>query len=231
MSALERSLATEADLLSCLVRQREEPVAARTAWEELFFRHRRYLFVVVDRAYGSFLGKDGSADLVVDVLRRAYEWAGRQPDAAVVRQQFTGKTPEATRRLVLGWFGAIAARLFQDSFRAEAERSSDLAELAAERMNSEAERGAEVHPRSAGLDEALASLSQAERDALQASLGWYDPETESFAVPKGEAARMAQRLGTTPEALRQRRFRAIQKLETWMTGERRERDSSERSGP
>ena len=51
---------------------------------------------------------------------------------------------------------------------------------------------------------------------LRASLPWYDPETRSFNVPRGEALRLAQSLGTNPDTLRQRRHRALQRIEQYL---------------
>ena len=110
----------EAELLSMMAVQKHAGEQARAAWGELYVRHRRYLYVVVSRAYGSFLGENGTIDLVVDTFRRAYEWAGRQQNADVVRSQFSTDNPDSTRRKVLGWLGAIAESLFKDRFRTHA---------------------------------------------------------------------------------------------------------------
>jgi len=207
----------EADLLGTMARQATAREEALAAWGELFTRHRRYLFVVVSRAYGSFLGEEGVVDLVSDTFRRAYDWAGRQGDASAVHDRFTAPDPDSTRRLVLGWLGAIAEGLFRDRFRERVRESARL-EQYTEDWNAAREAPEGPHHSSAhqALQEALATLSPSEADALRISLPWYDIDTRSFNVPKGEAVRLAEQLGITPDALRQRRHRAIKRLEAHM---------------
>jgi DNA-directed RNA polymerase specialized sigma24 family protein len=205
---------SEAELLALMARQATAGDLARSAWGELFVRHRRYLYMIAARSYGSFLGEDGTTDLVVDTFRRAFEWAGRQLNPDMVVVQFTGGSPDGTRRRVLGWLGAIAERLFRDRFRdhaLEAEKHDQFTAEWLSRQDAEPET-ADSAPLAA-LRDALATLSLADAAALQVSLPWYDPATRAFAVPRGEAARIAALLGITTEALRQRRHRAIQRLE------------------
>lgn len=205
---------SEADLLGVMALQEIRGEEARGAWGELFARHRRYLFVVVSRSYGSFLGEDGTVDLVCDTFQRAFEWAGRQKDADQVRTQFEASTPDSTRRRVLAWLCTIAERLFKGRYREDKTEADDYAEFL-EHWKSAQDQPTEgiVLPSQPHLEAALASLSQAEAEALRVSLPWYDLESRSFAVPRGEAARISALLGTTPDALRQRRHRAIAKIQ------------------
>ena len=203
----------EAELLGLMTDQAKAAAHARDAWAELYARHRRYLFVVISRAYGSFLGEDGTVDLVVDTLRRAYEWAGRQPSPIETAARFTGTDPDSTRRRVLGWLAAIAERLFKERFRSGGAARALEKEIRADWEHAPAQEGdAEVSAPNPELAAALADLSEGERDALRLSLPWYDPGSGTFALPRGEAARIAALLDTSPDAVRQRRFRAIRKL-------------------
>src|SRR5437762_3591929 len=102
MAIIGRALASEAELLGLMASQGDGGELARAAWGELYVRHRRYLYVVLSRSYGSFLGEDGTVDLVADTFQRAFEWAGRQKSGDEVRAQFTGESPDSTRRRVLG---------------------------------------------------------------------------------------------------------------------------------
>lgn len=205
---------SEAELLGVMALQGTRGEDARGAWGELFARHRRYLFVVVSRSYGSFLGEDGTVDLVCDTFQRAFEWAGRQENADEVRTQFEASTPDATRRRVLGCLSTIAERLFKGRYREDKAEAGDFAEFL-EHWKSAQDQPAEdsAQPSQAHLEAALAALSQAEAEALRVSLPWYDLESRSFAVPRGEATRLSALLGTTPDALRQRRHRAIQRIQ------------------
>lgn len=207
----------EAELLGTMAMQAHAADAARAAWGELFVRHRNYLFVVASRAYGSFLGEDGVVDLVSDTFRRAFEWCGRQPDPGQVRAQFTSPDADETRRRVLGWLGAIAQGLFRDRFREVADAAEKADQFHEDWQRCQAEEPEDAPESSRHhLDAALDTLSQHEADALRASLPWYDPDTQSFNLPRGEASRLAELLGTNPETLRQRRHRALQRIKEYL---------------
>jgi DNA-directed RNA polymerase specialized sigma24 family protein len=216
---MNATTASEAELLAVMATQDVRREEARAAWEELYVRHRRYLYVVAARAYRGFLGEDGIVDLVVDTFRRAYEWAGRQGSPDQVRAQFTGSDAESTRRRVLGWLGAIAQQLFRDRFREHASEAAAFSGFLEDQV-----RGRE-HPAddseelpASRLESALAMLNTADADALRVSLPWYDVDSRSFAMPRGEAARVAVLLGVSVDALRKRRHRAIKKLEQYIEG-------------
>lgn len=208
------AVTSEAELLAVMSIQKHAPEQARAAWGALFERHRRYLFAVVSRSYGTFLGEDGTVDLVCDTFRRAFEWAGRQADPDEVRARFAANDSDSTRRRVLGWLGAIAEQLFRDRYRAESAAKDEFVQFL------DQWKASQDHPAEAGdstllahLQAALALLNAPEAEALRASLPWYDLESRMFSVPRGEAARLAAALGTTPENLRQRRHRAIKRIE------------------
>lgn len=214
MQAMNLTTLDEAELLGAMAMQSQALERARAAWGELYTRHRRYVYAIVSRAYGSFLGDDGVVDLVCDTFRRAFEWAGRQGDAADVRAQFAAENPDSTRRRVLGWLGAIAQGLFRDRYRQGAAESANHERYLEDwKRSQEQEDEGEARVPADGLRDALAALSATEAEALRISLPWYDLATRSFNVPRGEAARLAELLGVTPEALRKRRHRAITRIE------------------
>lgn len=210
------AVTSEAELLALMSMQGRDPERARAAWGELFERHRRYLYAVVSRSYGSFLGEDGTVDLVCDAFRRAFEWAGRQTDSDEVRVRFSANDSDSTRRRVLGWLGAIAEQLFRDRYREQSTAKDEFAQFL-DHWKADHEHPAEAGDSTllAHLQAALALLSGPEAEALRASLPWYDAESRTFAVPRGEAARLSAALGTTPENLRQRRHRAIKRIEAY----------------
>ncbi|MFN0008771.1 MAG: RNA polymerase sigma factor [Planctomycetota bacterium] len=211
---MNTATASEAELLAAMATQEDDGKEARAAWGELFERHRKYLYAVVSRAYGSFLGEDGTVDLVSDTFRRAFEWAGRQNSSDEVRARFAEGDSDSTRRKVLGWLGAIAQQLFRDRYRDEKQEEGELV------LFFEQWKQAEEHP--AGISDspllrdlhvALETLTLPEAEAVRASLPWYDLQSQTFLFPRGEATRLAAELGTTTEALRQRRHRGIQRIE------------------
>jgi DNA-directed RNA polymerase specialized sigma24 family protein len=211
---VKQAVATEAELLAVMAMQENGGQEARAAWGELFERHRRYLYVVISRAYGSFLGEDGTVDLVCDTFRRAFEWAGRQNSPDEVRASFAAEDADSTRRRVLGWLGAIAQQLFRDRFREDSSNRDALSDFF------EQWKSAEDHPAKGSdsmllreLEVALGTLTEAQAEAVRASLPWYDVESRTFMLPRGEAVRLAAALKTTPDTLRQRRHRGIERIE------------------
>jgi len=156
------------------------------------------------------------SDVVVDTFHAAFEWAGRQTHTEDVIRNFNGPDRDATRRNTLGWLATIARRAAVESFannnRAPVSRFDGDLDSASFGTAEDAE------PPSAYLkdllSQALAKLSTEERDAIYVSLPWYEPETGEFAFPRGEAALTAVSLGITTAALRQRRHRALHRLES-----------------
>jgi DNA-directed RNA polymerase specialized sigma24 family protein len=211
---VNQAAASEAELLAVMVRQENGGQEARAAWGELFNRHRKYVYAVASRSYGSFLGEEGTVDLVCDTFRRAFEWAGRQKSPDEVQASFAAEDADSTRRRVLGWLGAIAQQLFRDRFREEGSDRDAQADFF------EQWRSAENHPAEVSdsmllreLEVALGTLTEQQAEAVRASLPWYDVESRTFMLPRGEAARLAAVLKTTPDTLRQRRHRGIERIE------------------
>lgn len=211
---MDLSTASEAELLGLMAQGEDGSEQARSAWEELYLRHRRYLFAVVARSYGRFLGEDGIADLVVDTFCRAYEWARKQSDRRHLTERFSADSRDSTRRKVLGWLSAIAEHLLKDRFRGYASEAEDFV-LFLEHWKSGKEQpgGVANSPALTLLTVALGELGAHDAEALRMSLPWYDLNSHMFAFPRGEAARVANLLGITPELLRQRRHRAIKHIE------------------
>lgn len=205
---------SDAELLGLMGSHATDLVRARAAWEELFQRHRRYLYTVVWRAHGWRLGEDGTADLVVDTFVRARDWATRHAASGDVVLRFTGSTDAETRLKVRAWLGAIAKRRFQDLCREVSTDKTRHDEYIQEWLaRLEPEEEPSDHPLASAMRDALSSLPPSDAEALRVSLPWYDPTAGAFMVPQREAARMAALLGISTDALRQRRHRAIQRLE------------------
>jgi DNA-directed RNA polymerase specialized sigma24 family protein len=119
---MDLSASTEAELLGLMAAREGGQEHAKAAWGEA-----HYLFAVVSRSYGRFLGEDGIADLVVDTFRRAYEWARKQTSPHELVERFSAENRDSTRRKVLGWLSSIAERLFKDRFRDDAAEAQDFA--------------------------------------------------------------------------------------------------------
>src|SRR5262245_12103775 len=64
-AAEELSDSTEAELLALMSRQHSDPQAARSAWDEMYRRHSRYVMAVVARA---FYDRARDADALTDIV-------------------------------------------------------------------------------------------------------------------------------------------------------------------
>ncbi|GEM_PF-2734158 len=203
--------ASEAELLGFMGEQIGDPATAREAWAELHGRHSRYIFTVVARAFGGALGdKERIADVVADTFQTAFDWAGRQPSSEQLVERFSDQDPDGVRRRVLGWLSVVARRIAAHRIASDVDAPGELlGDLPAPEQDADDEPPLALHTL---LHGALRKLSEKETEALQVSLPWYEPETGEFAFPRGEAARIAASLGTTPDALRQRRHRSMKRL-------------------
>ena len=206
----------EAELLGVMSRQQVNPEAARNAWGELYRRHARYVSVSVARGYSDSIGGASAvSDVVVDAFQAAFKWAAEQPRREDVLAKFHAPDPDITRRRVLGWLTVIARRL---ALHRIVQSSSHPAEHFGCDYDSCPDASEESEPPPSGyraqLQDALVHLQQGERDVLQLSLQWYDPELRQFNLPRGEAARVAASLGISAGTFRQRRCRALKRLQS-----------------
>jgi len=205
---------TEAGLLALMSMQDAAPEEAREAWAELYRRHSRYVAVVASRALRE-RGRDDDAvrDVVVDAFQAVFDWTARQRSGDDLASRFDGHDSDVARRKALGFLAIVTRRL---AARRLADRARSPREfLHASLEDSASEELSDPPPRTefSKLEAILALLGSEEAEALRASLPWYRPETGEFAFPRGEAARVAASLGITPEALRQRRFRSLRRLQ------------------
>ena len=203
--------ASEAELLGLMGDQLRNPGTAREAWAELHGRHSRYIFTVVARAFGGALGdKERISDVVVDTLQTAFDWAGKQPSPEQLVARFADQDPDGVRRRVLGWLSVVARRIAAHRIASDVDAPGELlGDLPAPEQDADDEPPLALRSL---LRDALGKLSKKETEALQVSLPWYEPETGEFSFPRGEAARIAASLRTTPGAFRQSRHRSMKRL-------------------
>jgi len=203
---------TDADLLVCMSLGTDDPAASRSAWEEFYSRHARYLYAVSLRAYAALLGGEaGVCDLVADTFRRAYEHAGTFDGGGVT-------DPERQRLRTRTWLGRIAQRLAQSTLRGQSRtpmRFLDQGEW--QNVAQPRPRAADDAARTERVREALMALSERERLVLRVTLQWYRPGEEHQRLPNDIAADLAHTLQTTPENLRQIRRRAMRKVAARLT--------------
>ena len=92
---------SDEDLLVYVGWKAEHPELASAACDEFYRRHLKYVYAVIDRAYGSELGKEGVMDMVTDTFLRVYE-------RAHTYQPCGEKDQGRQRRNALAWVSTIA---------------------------------------------------------------------------------------------------------------------------
>lgn len=199
--------------MGLMAAQRAAPGLARDAWAEMYRRHSRYVTVVIVRAFGDRArDADVASDIVTDTFRTAFDWTGRQSPGEDLTSRFSASDRDAVRRKVLGFLAVVAKRLAR-RFATEAKGRLEFLRSDPEATDPSTDEGTET-PEPSLTDKMLDLLTFEEAEVLRVSLPWYEPQTGEFAPPRDEAARIASTLGITPDALRQRRHRSLQKLAT-----------------
>jgi RNA polymerase sigma factor (sigma-70 family) len=210
----DRQLAdeTDADLLVYMSMAADDPAAAREAWSVFYRRHVEYLYAVCLRAYGPLVGgAAGVGDVVADAFRRAYEHAGTFSVGEV-------DDDERLRLRVRGWLGRIAQRLVQSMLRSRGKCPSRF--LPPEQWSNVAQRPAAAADgeRVQAVRDALETLNEKEQIVLRTTFQWYQIGREHQRLPNDVVADLAETLQTTPENLRQIRWRAMKKVESILRG-------------
>jgi len=196
--------------------QSQDADAARDAWSELYCRHSRYVAKVAARALGEHArDADTVADLVNDAFHSVFDWAGRQSRDTDFAERFAASDRDAVRSKVLSFLATVTRRLVAHTFTAQRRAPREFLHDDIDQMSAGAGEDTEPPPATerSRLDAVLELLSSDEAEALRVSLQWYQPEKGEFAFPRGEAARVAESLGITPETLRQRRCRSLKRLQ------------------
>lgn len=207
------SEANESELFGLMAAQHCDPATANAAWVELRERHVEYLYRRVRNAYGRHFhyNEDDLENIVEDTFRRAFDWAGKQPNPQGLSEQFCPKDPAVSRRIFKKWLGTTAQRFALDKIRQSSTSIEDINRFhEILHAPSSAEQLSSLTPIIECLKRILTNLSHRDREALRACLPWYNIETGRFALPPGEAARIALDIGmNNPDTLRQRRHRAL----------------------
>ncbi len=209
----ELATETDADLLAYMAMAGQEPECARAAWEAFYRRHVGYLRRACLRAYGDLLGGEaGAADLTAEVLRIAYEHAGKFDPAGIA-------CPQRLRLRARAWLGWIARRCVQEMLRSRGRLPTRSLELGSWQQVPAPDRPAGTpSSKSELVARALAALGEREQLVIRVTFQWYQPGKAHQRLPNKVAAELAETLGTTPENLRQIRRRALAKIERYLRG-------------
>lgn len=206
---------TDEDLLAFVAMQGEDREGAEAAFNEFYRRHHRYVFFIC-RKYRRLLGEDGASDLAQETLLRIYQKAHTYDPAKAI-----GESPS---QRVRAWMGSIAANGFVSLLRQKPQNEEliddpdDLDrkeyECLFRRVPADAE--ADVSARMKLFLEALATLSERERDVLIVWAEWCRLGRKFQRLPEDISQELARRYNSTPEGIRQIRKRARDKLKAFV---------------
>lgn len=189
------------------VAQSDSPARSRAAKQELYERHAAFLFAVLTRRAHRLLSLCSwtPEDLLQETFTRAFE------RAATFRGE-AGLDEVSQRQRTRAWLGRIAERLLADSLRASKEVLG----------GPELETVADPGPPSSGsptahlVREALAQLTERERDVLRVSALYMRVGETHQRLPNEVAAELARRWGTDNDNVRAIRHRAMTKVKQYV---------------
>lgn len=183
----------------------------RAAKRELYERHAAFLFAVLSRKAHRLLSLCSWApeDLLQETFTRAFDHAGS------FREE-PGLGPTQGRQRTRAWLGRIAERLLADSLRGSREV------LGVPNLESVADPG----PPSSGsqgallVREALAQLTERERDVLRVSALYMRVGETHQRLPNEVAAELGRRWDISNDNVRAIRHRALTKVKQYVQAAR-----------
>jgi RNA polymerase sigma factor (sigma-70 family) len=197
----------DADLLAYVAMVAEDRENALAAYAAFYERHAEWLLNVIARPLGH--DDDLAADIVQETFRRVFESGA----ATYVRPSGNG---EAQRKNARAWLARIAKRALASYFR---ERGPLVAVDELEGEEAVAPEALEEDESALVLRarEELDALTDDERDIMLSWLYEYRLGASHQRVPNDESRALAERLRTTPENIRQRRKRILERLKRTLT--------------
>ena len=200
---------SDAELLERVSQRAHSASVARAAEAEFYERHARYLYCVLLQRVRRPLALSGREveDLVQETFFRAFARAST----------FTAGhawDEDSERRRSRAWLGRIAQRLLADWLADAREISASpyLDTLAEQEPPPPSSRS----PKLRLMGEALATLSERERDVLRVAALYFRPGEEHQRLPNDASAELARRWQTSSENLRAIRSRATKKLKDYL---------------
>ena len=206
--------ADDMDLLLRMTFKDENREDAEAALAEFFRRYQTTLLGFAENSGFRALGWSPD-DFVLRTFEKAFEKAGsfRAP---------SGLSPEKLRFKIQAWLFQIAKNEFLMEFRRperkqeaptakEREEESALPETSPERFDLQA-----LQSKKAAVRTFLESLPETDREMLIISMNFYDFKTSKAHIPDDILAGLAKAMGTTPESIKTKRGRLLQKLEEYL---------------
>lgn len=200
---------TDEDLLIYISMKKEDPVSANIAFNELYYRHAKYLYNILIKQEPSLLRSGEINDLLQDTFLRVYEKAGTFKSTGV-------KSHKEAEAIVRAWMGRIAINIFLERCRQKKKNKQEYPDnIEWEDIPS---RPGSVNIKTEEkqiIEKALYTLSERDKAIILASFQYYDFEEGDFKIPKEELNALCDRFQTTRDNIRQIRKRALQKIKEY----------------
>ena len=179
---------------------------AREAFGKLYNRHATWLYqrICRTRAYRLLDRREGVKDVVQETFYRAYVGADTFDSRGIT-------DPNRLKALVRGWLGGIANRVIADTLRCSTPDLVEPLHLEAG-LTARSIRTPESAPRSnvvKALQKELKKLSPLQQDILGTTELYYKPGETHQRLPNGVVQQLAERHGTSPDNIRQVRYRTM----------------------
>ncbi|MEZ4439767.1 MAG: sigma-70 family RNA polymerase sigma factor [Polyangiaceae bacterium] len=182
----------------------DDASAARAAEREIYARHVRYLFGIINKRRDQLVKLAGLSveDLVQDTFLRAF-------DRAATYRGLEDTDEDRSRRRTRAWLGRIAQNLIMDGFR----RFREVA--ASDFLDQVTVAGPDSPPSSrpdlAPIQAAMETLTDREQDILRVT-AMFHKAGKPGRLPNDVSAELSKRWGISNDNLRAIRSRALKKL-------------------
>lgn len=178
---------------------------AEAALEAFFERHHRLFKAFAERNNYRSLGFDPE-DFVLRTFHKAF-------DKADTFEAPSGLPPETMRKKVQAWLFQIAKNEFLMELRTGLNQSEETRDP--DLMLPPNREDIEEHPltgKAAAVRTFLDHLPEGDRQLLETSMNFYDYKAKKAVIPEDILQGLANALATTPEGIKQKRKRLLQKL-------------------
>jgi RNA polymerase sigma factor (sigma-70 family) len=209
--------APDEDLLAWMAMRDDEQSAnqARDAFAAFYKRHEGYVYNRCRWRFNGFIDEARTEDLVDDTFLRAFEKAGTfRPSES--------SDPDLRRGRVRAWLVTVAANILRSSFRAKAgAREVQLTDEEWAQLDEDTcgDVSAEPEPLEHRLvREAFEQLNDKQKLVVEATLDSFKvaPDRKQQRLSNEDSKVLAEKLGTTPEDVRQTRRRAYKKMREYV---------------
>jgi len=190
--------------MACKDSDREDAEAALVIF---FNRHHRLLKAFAERNNYRSLGFDPE-DFVLRTFQKAF-------DNADTFEAPTGLSPERLLKKVQAWLFEIAKNEFLMELRKGLNQSEEIMDpdlLSPPNREDIEEEEHVLTGKAAAVRTFLDGLPEGDRQLLETSMNFYDYKARKAVIPEDILEGLANALATTPEGIKQKRKRLLQRL-------------------